>query len=198
MKKALAALVGAVAVSILAGANPAAAQHVRDFNYAVKFVCGTEIPQPSFTVPQEPLVKPGNYATLINIEYLSTGTATDTMDWFVVVDAPYLFSRASQTGLDQLVPFQPTEFDCESIANLTGDTNAHPPFISGYLNIFLDRPAVITAVYSSQGCTSFGVPSTVTGSTVPSGRPNCVGPVTVQVVPQSPVQVDRPTVTGGQ
>ena len=39
--------------------------------YAVKFVCGKQAPINSLTPPAEPPVKPGNYATKVNVELLS-------------------------------------------------------------------------------------------------------------------------------
>ena len=47
--------------------------------YAVKFVCGAQAPASAdVTLPAEPPVKPGNYATKINVELLSPIPAKST------------------------------------------------------------------------------------------------------------------------
>lgn len=71
MKTIRVALVGIIFA--IAGAGTVAAQilpvpvlpHVSI--YSVKFVCGLQGINPDITVPAEPPVKPGNYATVINI-----------------------------------------------------------------------------------------------------------------------------------
>src|SRR5262249_31796514 len=60
-------------IAVLADSNSASAQSAAPPTavYAVKFVCGTEAPTNVIAPPAEQNVKPGNYATVINVEYLS-------------------------------------------------------------------------------------------------------------------------------
>jgi hypothetical protein len=46
--------------------------------YPVKFVCGTQASLRGLIAPAEPPVKPGNYATVINIEALVSDTQVAT------------------------------------------------------------------------------------------------------------------------
>jgi hypothetical protein len=86
MKKYFAALMAA-AIAFLVGAQAASAQTTINV-YAVKFVYGVQKPISSFTAPQEPVVKPGNYATLVNVEYvagsLSVSQTLATGYWWIL------------------------------------------------------------------------------------------------------------------
>src|SRR5271169_5563217 len=70
----------------LVSLQPALAQTT---SYAVKFVCGTLAPTTALTAPSELQVKPGNYATVINMEYLATNTALMSGTYQVWVERPF-------------------------------------------------------------------------------------------------------------
>lgn len=143
--------------------------------YAVKFVCGTQQPNPRLTAPAEPPVKAGNYATVINIQSFAPTNSIETrisvansstIGVLPVVVGPTLTLGILQTG----------DVTCADIAEkLLGSPN--PGFITGFLDIVPAAPVSVTSVYTSQGCTFFQ-------AFVP---PACSGPTSIGVVPQQPV-----------
>jgi hypothetical protein len=196
MRKHIAAFIAAAVVGILAGVNPAAAQ---TYFYAVKFICGTEAPNPTFDLPKELPVKPGNYATLINMDYLSSGEISDEGDYIIYVE--YGASPVTKaSGQFTLSPLTPVPVDCQQIVNILLAQKQTLPnkFIIGTMSFSFPKPAAVTAIYTTQGCSSFGsTGSTAPGSVViPSTKPVCSGPMSIEVVPVSPI-VEFP-LTGGQ
>src|SRR5271169_1636302 len=93
----------------------------------VKFVCGTQPPLFGTRPPAEPPVKPGNYATVINIESLlppdTTPGAPPTLSWNVS-----LAGAAGPTALQALSLGlqQTTDITCSDIAKAAGSGG---PFI---------------------------------------------------------------------
>jgi hypothetical protein len=177
----------AAGIAVLAQCPSASAQSAAPPTavYAVKFVCGTEAPTNQIAPPAEQNVKPGNYATVINLEYLAFpdgGTVTGAYQ--VVVDRPP--NKSPLTGL-VLTSSEPFDLDCADLAKLAGVTSSDP-FIIGYVNFYFFVPLNITAIYTSQGC-SFGstTPSTNGGGLRPT---TCLGPVSIEVVPQQQAQLN--------
>src|SRR5260370_23453641 len=55
-------------LGVMAAIGQARAQGTSSYVYSVKFVCGLQaVPSSQFPPPHEPTVKPGNYATAINV-----------------------------------------------------------------------------------------------------------------------------------
>jgi hypothetical protein len=150
----------------------------------VKFVCGVERPNPNLTPPAEPPVKPGNYATVINIENLTTdsdgASVPVTISWNVSL--PGLSAPASGASITGLGEFTTADITCAQIASAI-KTVATNGFITGYVNIVPVPPTAstfanvaVTAVYTSQGCTF-----PIIGSLIPGL--GCSGAVSIDVVP---------------
>lgn len=162
----------AALVASVAGSAIAAAPSI----YSVKFVCGQQHPVAGITAPAEPPVKPGNYATVINVEGLSDSDASN----------PTLISVAGGTNgagpslvLGTLVT---KDITCADIAAALKTTAT---FITGFVNIKALVPVVVTAVYTSQGCTF----SPLAIAVLP---PVCSGATSIDVVPQTPSLVLAP------
>jgi hypothetical protein len=154
--------------------------------YAVKFVCGRQAPTDA-TLPAEPPVKPGNYATKINVELLFVpGTpitgGSSVASWNVSI-AGVGVNTPEQIVLTQL---QTVDFTCADIARRVAFPAGAPPpqFINGYVNIIANPGVVlaVTGVYTSQGC-FFGQ------SGDSQGPPICTGPVSIEVVPETAIPV---------
>ena len=184
MRSALILSLVTAGIAVLANSHSASAQSAAPPTavYAVKFVCGTEAPTNVIAPPAEQNVKPGNYATVINLEYLAFPDAGSAVGAYQVsVDRPP--NKSPLTGL-ALTSSEPFDIDCADIAKLANVTSSDP-FIIGYVNFYFFVPINITAIYTSQGCTF--------GSTTPSTngvgqRPTtCLGPVSIEVVPQQQV-----------
>lgn len=135
----------------------AAAQTLPSTIFPVKFVCGSQAPLASnLQAPNEPPVKPGNYATKINVELLSApsfagaplGSITVSFSNGAVV-TPTTISFAEQ--------LQMQDFTCQDIVNaaVKGNVfpNGLPKFINGYFNVvaFPKNQFAVTGVYTSQG-----------------------------------------------
>jgi len=142
--------------------------------YTVKFVCGTQSPQPNLNAPAEPPVKPGNYATVINIEALSSEAALREI---LSVAGASPVNMGTSPVISQ---FTTVDVTCADIAKAAGTSAS--AFITGYVNIEFKGALQVTAVYSSQGC-AFS----------PLIRPICSGQPAVDVVPQQPQGFAPPT-----
>jgi hypothetical protein len=136
------------------------------FFYSVKFVCGLETPAPSLKPPQELPVKPGNYATAINVHNFRS------LNLCIAKKAVVAFPEAQ--GPTRLIsPFRPFalipdgafDIDCADILSLFPAGSALPPFIEGFVEIQSPVQLNVQAVYTSQtchtsstaaGCTSLG------------------------------------------
>ncbi len=144
-----------------------------DTAYSVKFICGTQAPQSNLNAPAEPPVKPGNYATVINVEGLNNDIGA------TAIVSPAGSSPSPNTiSLSPLSLFVTKDITCADIAKATG---ASPSFITGYVNIIDSgsRGLSVTAVYTSQGC-AFPPILTAVGL-----KPVCSGAVDIDVVPQA-------------
>lgn len=159
------------------------AQSLTPSIYAVKFVCGRQAPASTdTTLPSEPPVKPGNYATKINVERLSPGAPTPVAVWNVSI-ADDGVSGSAPIVLAQL---HTVDFTCADIVRRASTLfpNGAPEFINGYVNIIANPSPIValavTAVYTSQGCT-------FPQSADSQGAPICRGPVSIEVVPETAV-----------
>jgi hypothetical protein len=203
MRKYFAAL--AAAVLAIAGAQTTIAQTFPNQNfYAVKFICGTLAPSNLFP-PEESDAKPGNYATQINLLFISTcgGEACiDNGPIYISGEEPSGKVFGAQLFFAGLIDNIAKKINCTDIMDPFVKSGYKPPFVTGYLIFNYEKPVNITAIYTSQACTSFGSPgsnSTTPGSVViPPTRPVCSGPVSIEVVPQGRAVADVGTVTGGQ
>jgi len=159
--------------AFLAAATPSHALTAAVRVIPVKFVCGVQSTLAGVRPPVEPPVKPGNYATVINLESLSTPDptgATATLSWNVS-----LAGAAGPTASQSLTLglLQTSDITCGDIVKAVGPAGS---FITGYVNIEPANSVGVTAVYTSQGCSLFGSPLTNLG-------PLCSGPVSIDVVP---------------
>ena len=161
----IALVAGAAALAMHSATATAAGVPV----YTVKFVCGTQSPQPNLNAPAEPPVKPGNYATVINIEAL-----TPEAGIFKILSIAGASPLSMGTAL--INRFNTVDITCADIAKLAGSSAS--AFITGYVNIEVKGSIQVTAVYSSQGCAFVG-----------AFRPVCSGQPAVDVVPQQPQSV---------
>ena len=156
---------------------------------AVKFVCGRQGPPEILALPIEPPVKPGNYATKISVELLSSpvcrevGACDAKITWNVSL-AGQTPSKSASIGLTQL---RTADIACENIVSQAFPSGGAPQFINGYVNLIAATTdtLAVTAVYTSQGC-SFGQSGDSQGSS------SCSGPVSIEVVPQQTVTVTVP------
>jgi hypothetical protein len=154
-------------IMALTGAGSVWAQTAPPPVYPVKFVCGTQVPVPGLTSPSEPPVKPGNYATTINIEGLVNNAQVATTVSVAngnTVGGPGFGLLTNQT----------MDITCADISKAVG---ASAKFITGFVNITPGSSALsVTAVYTSQGCDFPAFRSTV--------QARCEGPTSIEVVPQ--------------
>jgi hypothetical protein len=168
------ALIGAL-MAVLTVVGSARAQTTPTPIYTVKFVCGTQAPMFSLQPPAEPPVKPGNYATVINVEALANDVqVTGNIS---VANG----NTISHSGFS-LSLYQTRDITCADISKVVG---ASAPFITGFINITPATTLSVTAVYTSQGC-AFS----------PRGKDNfplvCAGPTSIEVVPQQSVTASVP------
>jgi hypothetical protein len=152
--------------------------------YTVKFVCGTQAPNPRLVSPAEPPVKPGNYATVINIQSLAE--PSDILFALGQVSVANVTLLGTFSPIAFTAQFQTVDVTCADIARRAGSAAA--PFITGFYNIRTTLPLSVTAVYSSQGC-AFPLPG------IAALPPTCGGPTAVDVVVQQPALVPSTTTT---
>jgi hypothetical protein len=148
--------------------------------YSVKFLCGFQdavagSPSPNGQTiigPQiEPPVKPGNYATAVNIHNFHTFPVTLCKKAVLAppehcidnsATTPNCLSRQSKPRPVPLGPDDAFEVDCQDIVSLLfpPGTTPPPPFIKGFVEIAvvpqfflpLTNPISVTGVYTSTTC----------------------------------------------
>jgi hypothetical protein len=171
------ALILVAALSAIASIAPAGAQPVPPFVYSVKFVCGLQaIPASQFPPPHEPTVKPGNYATSINVHNYHIATTGVTFQKKAVIAFPESQARGPISNIikESLRPNQALSVDCNELEHLFPPPVALPPFIEGFVEIVSPVQLSVTAVYTTQTCVT------------PSGtRCASLGDLAIEVVPQS-------------
>ena len=146
--------------------------------YSVKFICGDQPANPNLHLPSEPPVKPGNYATAVNIHNFHQSQRAIILKRAVIANPenqpPGQISPFRQVALG---PGQAFEIDCSDIVTLFGSLPAPlPPFIKGFVELRGLPPnpfptLSVTAVYTAQATTAAGTQG---------------GPVSVEVVPVQP------------
>jgi hypothetical protein len=145
--------------------------------YSVKFVCGVQAPVSGLHPPSEPPVKPGNYATAINIHnYHLDQTANITKTAVIANPENAPSGRISSSRPVTLLPGHAFEIDCSDIVSLFGTTAPLPAFIKGFVELRASPPGFlpllsVTGVYTAQQATATGAPA---------------GPVSIEVVPVQP------------
>jgi hypothetical protein len=150
--------------------------------YSVKFVCGEQPLSPIPLPPSGPVVRPGYYATTINIHnYHLDQTASIQKTAVIAIPEPsppttVIKSQVSNTVFVTLPPGQAFEIDCNDIVNvLFKGTVFKVPFIEGFVELRPNSATApfpllsVTAVYTSQQIST------------PEG-----GPVSIEVVPVQP------------
>ena len=144
--------------------------------YSVKFVCGLQQPIPNLPPPLEPPVKPGNYATAVNIHNFHNNQDVPIAKKAVIAnteDQPP--GPIGQFRKLVLVPDQALEIDCPDIVRLLQNPGFQPPqFIKGFVEVISPVPLSVTGVYTAQGCEVTPVANVCSPT----------GPVSIEVVPQ--------------
>jgi hypothetical protein len=169
----LALLAGAIALMTVT-----APSYAQTTAFSVKFVCGTQHPDPSLVAPSEPPVKPGNYATVINLQAL-TGNQS-LLSTFVASKISTTFSGFGvvvQGPTHNLFQFGTADITCADIDAALAGFNGVTPFLTGWVTVLVATTATpfsVSAVYTSQGC--FFPPFNTAAI--------CAGPTSIEVVPQ--------------
>jgi hypothetical protein len=133
-----------------------------------------------FQPPKEPPVKPGNYATSVNIHnypanrcdraVLQEGGGRTDRDRHRQATRP-----RSPVIAEQLGPNQAMAVTCSDIVGLFNGTPLPPLFIEGFVEIFSPLPLSVTAVYTSQSCIKL----------IPGKKCSSLGELDTEVVPAS-------------
>jgi hypothetical protein len=173
MKKSLLFLVAMVCsmVSVAKAQIPLPQQFV----YSVKFLCGIQ-PNGVSAPPLEPSVKPGNYATAINIHNFHQKLDVSFCKKAVVAlpeDQPPATPGRFVNLL--LGPDRAVEVDCSDIAKLLQSGAVLPPFIKGFVEVRSPQQLNVVAVYTAQICHSPGSVGSCQDS---------LGELSLEVVPQ--------------
>jgi hypothetical protein len=148
------ALLGAAVLSATAAqAQPIPLQR---WSYSVKFVCGLQRPDPQ--APGEPAVKPGNYATEINIYNPFAATSGIKKRVILLVDHGKPIGREPEqqgpSGFDSIVlkPNFATMDDCNRLWQISHPTLPLPipmPLTIGFLVLESVRELDVDAVYTA-------------------------------------------------
>ena len=143
--------------------------------YSVKFVCGLQASlDPKLSLPAEPPVKPGNYATAVNIHNFHTFDVRICKRAVIAppehcVDNPATADNCPPNivGTPRVVTLpaeHALEVDCSDIVSLltpsSGGTTQLPGFIKGFVEVTVlpgqplpaANPISVTGVYTALGC----------------------------------------------
>jgi hypothetical protein len=153
-----AALLPITAIAILGSAQPARAQTTPLYQYSVKFVCGLQrVYSPN--LPGEPAVKPGNYATEINIHNIQFTQQPAIKNVVLVVKNGEPVGREPNVQPPTpfvVVPMPPRNAmmdDCNQIWGMAFPGAAPPnpmPLTIGYLSVISRAEIDVDAVYTAQ------------------------------------------------
>ncbi len=173
MKKLVGIGIAALAVASGLSLMPATAE-AQQFLYSVKFLCGQQTIAPG-PPPVEPPVKPGNYATAVNIHNFQQAREV-IIQKKAVIALPQGQPRGpiSNPARDLLGPNQALEVDCSNIVGLFPPTILLPAFIKGFVEVISPVELSVVAVYTAQTCR--GVP--------PDDLCSVLGELDLEVVPQ--------------
>ena len=118
--------------------------------YPVKYLCGSIPGSGDFSAGQEPPVKPGNYATAINIQNVLDEEAPFSY-WASVAFPDRDLGLVSPAASRDLGPRRATEIDCPQIVDLLAGTElADPQFVKGFLTVESELELEVVAVYTSE------------------------------------------------
>jgi len=126
---------------------PAPLQLPARWSYAAKFVCGLSSPV-TLSPPKEPIVKRGNYATVVNIHNPNANSVTILKKVALAAPERYPNTQLITPTLrfrDNLPPDHAMSVDCTEIVNLLTQ-NGTPPagtFIEGFLVIDALGPTAV-------------------------------------------------------
>jgi hypothetical protein len=146
---------GLALVAVVFSAAEAGAQTLPRLSYSVKFVCGLQRPSQE---PGETVVKPGNYATEINILNPFEGRSPIRKRVILLVDEGKAIGREPEQqgprGFDSIVlaPLFATMDDCNRLWTLTHPGAALPspmPLTIGFLVLESLRELDVDAVYTT-------------------------------------------------
>jgi hypothetical protein len=148
--------------------------------YSVKFICGVQSAILTLHAPSEPPVKPGNYATAINIHNYHLDK-TAFIEKTAVIANPENARSLGQISSPRAITLpagRAFEIDCSDIVALFGtQTPPLPAFIKGFVELRAP-PTVgnlpllsVTGVYTAQQAVAGAAQS---------------GPVSIEVVPVQP------------
>lgn len=156
--------------------------------YSVKFLCGVQPVSANLHPPSEPPVKPGNYATAVNIHNFHHQPITFNKSAVIAKPEGDPRGQVSPSRPVTLQPGQAIEIDCSDIVSLLKPIPPPPippppplpTFIKGFVELTVAGPAnlpppilSVTAVYTAQAIPVAGAP--------PGG-----GPVSLEIVPVQP------------
>ena len=173
MKKLVGLGIAALTVASGLSLTPATAEAQQLFLYSVKFLCGqqTKLPGPP---PLEPPVKPGNYATAVNLHNFQPREVIIQKKAVIALPQGQPPGPISNFARDLLLPNQALEVDCSNIVALFPPTIVLPAFIKGFVEIISPVELSVVAVYTAQTCR--GVP--------PDDLCSVLGELDLEVVPQ--------------
>jgi len=154
----------------------------RFVEYAAKFLCGTVGPDPS--APPDVRVRPGTYATTINIHNPQLPDFPGvTFLKKVVISVPEGSDQVTKLAIhkDILKPDLAEEVDCRIIRAMTGNT---APFIEGFVVLIVQPLNVLPLI------NELDVVGVYTVTTPPSGA---LQSISLEIVPVPPRYIDFPT-----
>jgi hypothetical protein len=163
-------IIVAAALAIMAAIGQARAQAgTPSYVYSVKYVCGLQIiASTQFRPPAEPPVKPGNYATAINIHNYHTKETS------IATKAVVAGGQIGKLAGRGMLPNQALNLSCAQIVAMIPPTTAPlPMFIEGFVEIVSPVQLSVAAVYTSQTCIN------------PGAKCSMLGELSIDVVTQS-------------
>ena len=125
---------------------------IEHYVYSAKFVCGSIAATGDGVAINEPPVKPGNYATAINIQNYSTETVEFTYRTSVAraVDPDVNLGPVSQPANAEMDQYQAMEIDCPQIVGLLEDTDlVEAQFLKGFVTIESGVDLQVVGVYTT-------------------------------------------------
>ncbi len=145
------------------------------FLYSVKFLCGLQsTPANQFKPPVEPPVKPGNYATSVNVHNFRSVAVCLAKKAAIANSEGQTVLPASAFKSVTLPGDGAFEIDCADIVSFFPAGAGLPPFIEGFVEIQSRNQLSVTGVYTSQTCN----PSPTTGGCASLGQ------LAIEVVPE--------------
>jgi hypothetical protein len=124
------------------------------WSFAAKFVCGRQ-PTVTLGTSGEPVVKPGNYATDINIHNYNYKQTPLRKKFLVLVKGQLVSSEPKQVGPTvtttmTLGPDMATMDDCNNLWSTISPTGGPMPLLIGYLVILSPLDLDVDVVYTAE------------------------------------------------